>query len=72
MFGRGLGLCKSKFDKVIVARCFLTVLTRGVAGGGMAAAIPVFWNFCCEAPPSGQFVFTGCHTNILLPATPLP
>ena len=38
---------------------------------GMAAAIPAFWNFCSKAPPSGHFVFTGCHAKILLPATPL-
>ena len=48
-------------------------LSSGVAGGmaGIAAAIPAFRNFCSKAPPSGQFVFTGCHTNILFPATPL-
>ena len=39
--------------------------------GSMAAAIPAFRNFCIKVPPSGHFVFTGCHTKILLPATPL-
>ena len=50
----------------------MTPGSRGVAGGmaGMADAIPEFRNFCGKAPPSGQFVFTGCHTNILLLATP--
>ena len=45
----------------------------GVAGGmaGIAAAIPAFRNYYSKAPPSGHFVFTGCHTKILLPATPL-
>ena len=36
----------------------------------MATAIPAFRNFCSKAPPSGHFVFTGCHSKILLPATP--
>ena len=49
------------------------VSSSGIAGGmaGMAAAIPAFRNFCSKAPPGGHFVFTGCHTKILLPATPL-